>query len=161
MEPSSSRARARKQFLFAVSLLVVAVAGYLVTRSYMPQDVAPSNATSTEATSTQPSATTTPESVSPPAVGEQTLEGEYVCLPHRDTGGPQTLECALGLKADDGNHYALSTQSAPNWSSIATTPTGTRIRVAGHVVSAMALSSDQWQKYDIVGVMQVASFQVI
>lgn len=35
------------------------------------------------------------------------LEGATACLPHKDTSGPQTLECAAGLKV--GNvYYALT-----------------------------------------------------
>lgn len=37
-----------------------------------------------------------------------TITGEPVCLPHKDTSGPTTLECALGLKGDDGRYYALT-----------------------------------------------------
>ena len=37
----------------------------------------------------------------------RSFEGTAVCLPHRDTSGPQTLECAVGLLADDGTHYQL------------------------------------------------------
>jgi hypothetical protein len=36
-----------------------------------------------------------------------TLTGTYLCLPHRDTSGPQTLECALGLQTDNGDYYAI------------------------------------------------------
>lgn len=35
------------------------------------------------------------------------VAGTPVCLPHKDTSGPTTLECALGIKGDDGRHYAL------------------------------------------------------
>lgn len=37
----------------------------------------------------------------------QTIEGTYVCLPHRGVlpGEPTTGECAFGLKAEDGGDY--------------------------------------------------------
>lgn len=35
--------------------------------------------------------------------GGVTRSGEVVCLPHRNSDGPQTLECAAGLKV--GNTY--------------------------------------------------------
>lgn len=35
------------------------------------------------------------------------IEGETVCLLHKDMDGPHTLECAIGLKTDDGTYYGL------------------------------------------------------
>lgn len=159
---TSTRARARKQLLFALALLAVAVAGYLVTRSYEPAAPA-ENASSTVVTTTpaEPAAeapAATAPAREPVAPGRQALEGTYVCLPHRDTGGPQTLECALGLRADDGRHYALRNSGATAERAQAVTPTGVRVRVTGTVVPVEALSSDQWRKYDVVGVVEVATF---
>lgn len=37
-----------------------------------------------------------------------TIKGESVCLPHRNTDGPQTMECAQGIKTSDGTYYAVS-----------------------------------------------------
>lgn len=36
-----------------------------------------------------------------------TVSGKTVCLPPKDTSGPTTLECAVGLLGDDGRYYAL------------------------------------------------------
>ena len=47
------------------------------------------------------------ESPQTPADNRAMLEGEFVCLPHTDTTGPQTEECAFGLKTADGKYYAL------------------------------------------------------
>lgn len=37
------------------------------------------------------------------------LRGSSICLPHRNHGTdePQTMECALGVKTEDGKYYAL------------------------------------------------------
>jgi len=40
--------------------------------------------------------------------GIVSLRGTSTCLPHIDTSGPQTLECAIGLKTEDGKYYALA-----------------------------------------------------
>lgn len=82
-----------------------------------------------------------------------TLSGEVVCLPHADTSGPTTLECALGLKTDVGEHYALDfatmsqEQPAPE--------TGTRLSANGLITPIEMLSSDHWKKYDIEGIFSV------
>ena len=81
--------------------------------------------------------------------------GEYVCLPHRDTTGPQTEECAFGIKADNGNYYALDFGVLQASDVLMTLQAGNRIKVEGSMVPAMALSSDHWQRYPIVGVISV------
>ena len=35
------------------------------------------------------------------------LGGHLRCLPHKDSTGDVTLECAIGMEADDGKYYAL------------------------------------------------------
>lgn len=37
------------------------------------------------------------------------LEGVTVCLPHKNMDAPHTMECAMGLKTDDGKYYGLGT----------------------------------------------------
>lgn len=90
-------------------------------------------------------------------VPETSYEGTFIgmptCLPHRDTSGPQTLECAFGIKFDDGSYYALDMSSV---SGDFQSYTG-RISVSGTVVPIEAISSDVWQKYDIKGIMKVSS----
>lgn len=81
------------------------------------------------------------------------LSGIYVCLPHKDTTGPQTDECASGLKTDDGTYYALdfalSSQLAPQLS------VGDRISANGVVTLVERLSTDMWRKYPIKGIFSV------
>ena len=96
------------------------------------------------------------EAPTEPAVTERyraTLTGTYVCLPHKDTSGPQTLECAFGIKTDEGDYYALDlsmvSQEVPNLT------TGTRLRATGTVTPIEMLSTDQWQKYPIKGIFSV------
>lgn len=81
------------------------------------------------------------------------LSGEVVCLPHVPNGGPTTLECALGLKTDAGEHYALDLAaiSQPNPG----LDTGERISANGLITPIEMLSSDHWKKYDVVGIFSV------
>ena len=44
----------------------------------------------------------------PEAGSVVTISGTPICLPHKDTHNPVTLECAAGLKGDDGRNYALT-----------------------------------------------------
>ncbi len=82
-----------------------------------------------------------------------TLSGEVVCLPHANTDGPHTMECAYGLRTDTGEHYALdlalmSQQADP-------LQTGERISATGLITPIEMLSSDHWKKYDVVGIFSV------
>lgn len=82
-----------------------------------------------------------------------TLSGEFVCLPHTDTSGPQTTECAFGLKTDSGEYYAidfnLMSQTPPQLA------TGERFSASGTITPVEMLSSNHWQQYPIVGIFSV------
>lgn len=89
-----------------------------------------------------------------------TVEGVFECLPHKNTSGPQTEECAFGLAGDRSDaHYALDFQLLSQGP--IDYPTGTRVRIEGLFTPLMALSSDHWQKYPIDGIISVTSVQVL
>ncbi len=95
-----------------------------------------------------------------PVAYQATLTGEYVCLPHTDTSGPQTLECALGLKTDAGEYYALDFNLMPT--AMAELATGDRISANGTITPVALLSSDHWQQYPIEGIFSVTdSLEII
>lgn len=83
--------------------------------------------------------------------GDVVIIGEFVCLPHADIGEQLTLECAYGLKTDDGSYYALDLSKFPGtpWP----TPTGQRISVQATRMSDEEVRQHGWQKYDIKGVL--------
>ena len=76
------------------------------------------------------------------------ITGTITCLPHRDQEGPQTLECAYGLKTDDGIYYALSDPD-PNYSHLTSAGTGDRVAING----LFTPSTDN--KYQTVGVVVI------
>lgn len=85
--------------------------------------------------------------------------GIFTCLPHRDTTGPQTMECAFGLREDGtGDHYSIDARlmASMDWQEI---PTGSRVRVSGLMTPVEMLSSDYWQKYDIVGIISATTIE--
>lgn len=106
------------------------------------------------------SETTTPRSSNPQDTTEQTYVGTYECLPHKDTQGPITLECAFGLQTADGKHYALD-MNAVSSNTVAAINTGERIEVRALFTPLEALSSRSMEKYDIVGVLSVTSVKKI
>lgn len=81
-----------------------------------------------------------------------TLSGVQVCLPHKDTTGPQTLECAIGMKTDSGEYYALDLEAAANTSAM---EGGKRFTASGTITPIELLSSDHWQKYQVSGIFSV------
>jgi hypothetical protein len=84
---------------------------------------------------------------------EATLSGTYVCLPHADTTGPQTEECAFGLKTDDGVYYAVNFGQSEN--AMEQFQSGAHITAEGFVVIKEALNSDQWAKYNMKGIFTI------
>lgn len=89
-----------------------------------------------------------------------TITGVWECLPHTNSSGPQTDECALGVAGDQSDaHYAIDThliQTQPvNFS------TGAHVKVEGIFMPANQLSSDAWKKYPIDGIISATSIQQI
>jgi hypothetical protein len=82
-----------------------------------------------------------------------TLSGTYVCLPHLDTSGPQTEECAFGLKTDDGVYYAVNFGASAG--AMKRFQSGAHITAEGFVVITEALSTDHWQHYNMKGIFTV------
>jgi hypothetical protein len=81
-----------------------------------------------------------------------TVKGEFVCLPHKDQKGPQTLECAFGLRGEDGTYYALK-DSDPTYKNVSGLPSGKKISVTGLFIP----QSDT--KYQSIGVIEVISVE--
>ena len=79
-----------------------------------------------------------------------TATGVIECLTPKSTSGTQTLSCAIGLKKDDGTHYALNHDDP---SVIGSIPTGQRVQLSG------TLMTSQDSVYDIVGIIKVASIK--
>jgi hypothetical protein len=80
-----------------------------------------------------------------------TASGNLVCLPHKTAqpGQPQTLECAIGFKTDDGRHYGLAQLS----DEARMTPFTKHITISGDVLPP---SVDD--RYDTRGTITVKSF---
>jgi hypothetical protein len=81
-----------------------------------------------------------------------TVSGVWECLPHTDTSGPQTTECAFGIEADDGSHYAIDTHLSQYPVDFAT---GTHVQVTGTLTPVEALNSVQ--QYDIKGIISATA----
>ncbi len=89
----------------------------------------------------------------------QVVVGFWECLPKKGPG-PHTMECAFGIAKDQSDgHLAVNTQL------MSTMPVdyavGTKVRVEGVVTPIQALSTDQWQSYDIDGVISATSIQIV
>lgn len=92
---------------------------------------------------------------------ETTVKGNWVCLPHQVTGdGVETMECAFGIKADDGKHYALDFSRATLPADLlASIQTNDRVSIFGLLVPIEQISNNVWDKYDVRGVIEVMSLE--
>jgi hypothetical protein len=95
----------------------------------------------------------TPKKDIDPTPQNVTLTGTYTCLPHLDTKGPQTMECAFGLQAENGDYYAVNFGASGD--SMNQFRAGETITAEGFVVIKEALSADQWQKYNMKGIFTI------
>jgi hypothetical protein len=87
-----------------------------------------------------------------------TIKGVWECLPHKNTSGPQTMECAFGIKEDEtGKHYAINTQLMSTYP--VDYPSDTHVEVQGVLTRANTLNSDMWQRYPIEGILSATSIK--
>jgi len=59
-----------------------------------------------------------------------TVTGTPVCLPAKDTNGPQTLQCAMGIQGNDGFYYALK-DNTPDYTYLSKIQNGKTATVSG------------------------------
>lgn len=90
-----------------------------------------------------------------PARKTITMKGEIVCLSPRDKTGPQTLECAIGLRGIDGKYYGLKNLNQQDLIEGKIT-TGQQIQISGVLLSEPSSAGEE--KYDIVGAIEVESY---
>lgn len=127
-----------KKVLFAIATILIVVIGFFAFNSFIYQEKqAPSSDRKMQDITSY----------------QGTLSGEYVCLPHKDQSGPQTLECAFGLKTDSGEYYAVDfsamSQTNPGVN------IGDRFQATGLITPIEMISSNHWQIYPIKGIISV------
>jgi eight-cysteine-cluster-containing protein len=98
------------------------------------------------------------EETPPPASGEITIAGEITCLP-KIGQREQTMECAMGMKGDDGRYYGLKNLATIDPEDKFSTG-GVQVEVSG-MFSPEELKGPDGNKYDIVGVIDVVSAKEI
>ncbi len=82
----------------------------------------------------------------PAAPKQVTVSGEIICLPHKDTSGPQTMECAFGLQDKNGNNYAfIGNPNVIDWAQ-----TGKKATIKGKLLPPGE------SIYDIVGTIAIS-----
>ena len=128
----------RRQTLIATAVILLAmVAGLGIILSQQSGLLQPS----------PPTPTITP--------GDITVEGTIVCLPHKNTEGPQTLECAFGLHSDAGDYYGLRNLNQDQLID-GTLSVSTKVRVSGKVAAP-----EENEIYGVIGNIDVESIEVI
>lgn len=85
---------------------------------------------------------------------EMVIEGRITCLPHWNTDGPQTLECAFGLIDYGGYHYVLR-DTSPNYENISSASANSRVLVTGRFIPG----SDE--KYRSVGTIEILEIETL
>lgn len=81
------------------------------------------------------------------------IDGKIVCLPHKDTDGEQTLECAAGLQNDAGDFYILVSPN-PSASPGAYSGSEQRVNVTGTLTQEDSI-------YQNKGTITVSTFKLI
>ena len=84
--------------------------------------------------------------------GTVTIAGTIDCLPKIDTGKPQTEECAIGLRANNGKYYALTGIDTNDFVS-GKISTGKSVTITGEA------STVKNSIYNIVGSINVTKYK--
>lgn len=87
--------------------------------------------------------------------GPITVEGTVVCLPHKNTEGPQTAECAFGMQSTAGAYYGLKSLNQEQIID-GTLTVNTQVKVSGDL-----LLPEENERYGVVGNIEVKSIEVI
>lgn len=82
--------------------------------------------------------------------GDREVTGQVVCLPKKNQKGPQTLECAIGLRDAQGNHYGIT---RPDQQPITNMTTQTQVTLKGRFIPIPSTSTTP---YNIIGVLEIA-----
>ncbi|HEU5121640.1 MAG TPA: hypothetical protein VFT59_02250 [Candidatus Saccharimonadales bacterium] len=82
-----------------------------------------------------------------------TIEGTAVCLPHKNADGPQTMECAVGVKTDAGMYYGISGDKDNQLAGVA--GSDQKVRVSG-IVEKVNDST-----YDITQLIAVKNIDIL
>lgn len=83
-----------------------------------------------------------------PSSGEIIIKGEIVCLPHKNTKGAQTMECAFGLKDEQGRYYGLH-ETDPEYKNISGAPMQIPVTISGVFIPK------EDEKYQSIGVIDL------
>jgi hypothetical protein len=85
-----------------------------------------------------------------PPPGPISISGMVTCLPHKETRGPQTLECAFGFQDTQGLYYGLR-DSDPGYATVGGAPMNTPVRIEG------IFTPQTDTRYQSVGIIDVFS----
>ncbi|MDD4444068.1 MAG: hypothetical protein PHP81_03280, partial [Patescibacteria group bacterium] len=121
-----------------------AAAGYPILESYPEKCQAPDGRTFTRKLTDEELA-----NMAVPAI----MRGVFTCLPHRDTSGPVTLECAYGFQAEDGNYYALKDENRDK--GLFDLSIGEEVEIRGLFIP------EKSEKYNSQGVIEIQELYVI
>ncbi|HRH26329.1 MAG TPA: hypothetical protein PLF31_02570 [Candidatus Paceibacterota bacterium] len=88
-----------------------------------------------------------------PDNGPISVKGIITCLPHRESAGEQTLECAFGLQDYGGRFYALR-DTDPTYKNITAFPGEAPVLVSG------TFTAETHEKYQGIGRIDVTSVEL-
>lgn len=93
-----------------------------------------------------------PKPVVAPVEGSISVKGTTLCLPHTDTDGPQTLECAYGLKDEKGQYYAIRDLD-PTYKNISRLAMNSEVTLVGN------FRQETSKTYPIVGAIEISEIK--
>lgn len=138
-------AKSKKLLLVLFVVIILVGSGMFLYPKYFSPVTAPSSPSPIV-----PSEITTAPTASSQSGKPVEITGKMVCLPHKNTSGPQTMECAYGLQDTKGTYYALR-DTDPTYKNISGVPMNTTVSVSG------VFTSLEDTKYQSIGTIVVTA----
>jgi hypothetical protein len=86
-----------------------------------------------------------------------TLTGNFECLSRKEAAESIARECVFGFRSDTGEAYAVNFGASASAARLF--EERAHVRAEGNVVPREALSTNQWDGYNIVGIFTITSMQ--
>jgi hypothetical protein len=81
-----------------------------------------------------------------PVSKERTLTGLPLCLPQKNPDSPQTEECVLGFRTENGEYYALDFERMPK--PLPDVSRGEVLTLAGEVTPLAVSNTSRFERYE-------------
>lgn len=134
-------------------MIILGTIGYVIKGGKVPekqpgQQAQTSSQTAPPVSHSQDTSDTGNTDSAAPSADTTTQTGTIECVPEASNNSIHTTDCAIGLRSDSGEDYALYTEDPTEFGTL---PTGQRVQVTGPLL--------QTDRYGLAGIIDVQTVE--